>query len=145
MINIATTNFSGLRTEVANIANNIGTAVVLKYYTRTITGGGSYYDDDVSLAGSGTNQYTSGLFTSLRNRGRDGLLMDRGILLEDDSKLILPGNYDTSGTLKVGIGSPPSRHYAAVQIGPLHATFNESAAYKVLYLRYLPTGSLIGE
>mgnify|MGYP001580813532 FL=1 len=71
--------------------------------------------------------------------------MDRGVLLEDDSKLILPGNFDTSGTIKIGIGSPPARHYGNVQIGPLHENFNESAVYKVLYLRYLPTGSLTGE
>ena len=142
---MATTNFSGLRTEVTNIVGNLGTACIIKYYTRTIGGGGSYYDDDVSLVLSGTSQWTSGLFASLKGKGRDGLLMDRGVLLEDDSKLILPGNFDTSGTIKIGIGSPPARHYGNVQIGPLHENFNESAVYKVLYLRYLPTGSLTGE
>jgi len=125
---------------------NIGTALQIKYFSRTFGGAGSYYDNaSLAVSGTSTGYWTSGIKMSLKNKGQDAFLMAQGTLLEDDSRLMVLGNVDTSGTFKVDIGSPPTKFYAPIVTGPGHRDFNESPVYKIVYMRFLPTGSLAGE
>ena len=130
-----------MRLAVQTIIQNVGTPVVLKYFTPVING--SYYDNPASLTLSGT-VWTSG-YRETFGKGDDPFMDEQGLLLQRDSKLWLPGNIDTSGCIKVGIGSPAAQFFSTIQIGPQGPVFTESPAFKIVTLRWLPTGSLVGE
>lgn len=134
-----------MRLSVNTIFNNIGCPIGIKYYTQTFISGGSYYDDAVTLAQSGTTLWTSGYRKGLDSKGEDPFLIERGLLLEKDSKLYLPGTVQTNGILKIGLGSPGTEFFSTIQVGPQHAEFTENPVFKIVYMRYLPTGSLAGE
>jgi len=121
---------------------NTGTALSVRYYNRSIAG--SYYDDNAALTLSGTT-WTSGIFATLDNKGADALLVAQGRLVEDDAKIYLPGEVPTSGMIKFGIGSPGTRFYSAVNIGPLDSLYNQTSVFNTCYVRFLTNGSLAGE
>lgn len=121
----------------------------MRYYTATIGGGGSYYDDAFSLAASGNAVWASGLIQPLQTNdkgGDDAFLFQQGRILEDDSKMYLLGDIQTSGIVKVGVGSPTiSRQYKIIPEGSHHWKINNEPGLKKIYLRALPLGSLAGE
>jgi len=141
---MVTTNATGVRDAVNPILNSIGTALRLKYYNFTVAGAGSSYDDDVSLTLSGT-AWGSGLIIPVGTRGIDAFLMEQGKILQDDSKFYILGNLQTSGIIKLGIGSPPVREYSLIDPGTIGRKFGDTNIYKVVYGRFLTNGSMLGE
>ena len=107
-------------------------------------GGGSYYDDEISLTLSGTT-YTSGLVRPIGTKGEDAFLRMQGKLLENDSKFYIAGNIQTSGIIKIGIGSPPRQEYSLIDPGTVYQRYQDVSVMKTCYGRWLPTGSLLGE
>jgi hypothetical protein len=127
--------------------NNFGTPLCLKYYNITYPGAGSYYDDDVTLTQSGTDVWTSGIFFCIDTKSEDALLMQQGKLSENDGRFYIPGNLQTSGLIKIGIGSPvpSSEEFSVIQPGTLARRFENNYVCKIIYGRWLPNGSMIGE
>jgi len=127
-----------------------GEQVRFKYYTGSF-GAGSYYDDDISLTQSGNDYWCSGLICPIDSKlgGYDALLLQQGKILYDDKKLYVAGVVQTSGLgpIKIGMaGSPTTRQYEILSDGEtISWGLNGSPIYKKLYIRYLTTGSFIGE
>ncbi len=124
-----------------------GQQVRFKYYGVGF-GAGSYYDDDVLLTPSGIELYISGVILPINaTRGSsDAVLIEQGKILTNDSKLYIEGTINTSGTFKVGLGSPLSgSEYSIINQGIIKWDVNAVPILKKLYLRQLPNGSFIGE
>jgi len=139
---------SGLRLNVDQ-ALHYGTQLRLRYYTGSQATTG--YDDDHVVSKSGTDVWSTGLKLPLRFSQSDSAshvaqLVHEGKLLSDDSVLYLRGSDDTSGTfVKVGIGSPVGEEYFILGEGVQSWDINNESAFKKMFIRVLPTGSVIGE
>lgn len=118
----------------------------IKYYNVSY-GAGSYYDDDISLTQSGTDLWISGVVLPINNsRGsNDAILLQQGRVLDNDTKIYIEGSINTSGIIKIGLGSPISNEYSLLSDGVIKYTVNQVDILKKLYIRRLPTGSLVGE
>lgn len=129
---------------------NYGEQLRFKYYNLSF-GAGSYYDDDTTLTQSGSDLWTSGLILPIDSRmgGYDALLLQQGELTVDDKKIYVLGTIQTSGLgpVKIGIGSPElAREYQILEEGHnIQWTLNGSPVYKKIYVRFLPTGSFVGD
>lgn len=125
-----------------------GTQVRFRYFTPTFSG--TSYDDDIALAKSGTDLYISGLLSPLdRSDGSsEAILVQQGLLDSDTIKLFINGSIMTgSQWFRVGIGSPASggSEYALVPNGVQAWEVEGTTVLKQVYLKRLPTGSLLGE
>ncbi len=122
-----------------------GQLVRIRYFNPSF-GAGSYYDDDVTLTVSG-NLWISGVVQPIdASRGSsDAILVEQGKLLTDDTKLYIDGTVDTSGTLRIGLGSPPTDEYSLLPEGVINWKVNAEPIVNKLYIRRLTTGSLLGE
>ena len=118
----------------------------IKYYN-TGFGAGSYYDDDITLTQSGADYWISGVILPIANtRGsNDAVLLEQGKILMNDTKLYIDGRAPTSGTIKIGLGSPISDEYRLLGEGLMDWSVNQTDILKKLFVRRLTTGSLIGE
>ena len=132
-------------------ALDFGQLVRVKYYS-TGYGAGSYYDDDITLTQSGDNLWTSGVTLPVSTRegkgSTDAVLLEQGKLLTSDTKLYIDGSVNTSGTIKIGLGSYTNMsgcEYSLLGEGVIKWDVNATPILKKLYVRYLTTGSLIGE
>lgn len=136
---------SELKNDLNLVLNNYGQIVRFKYYSTS--GALANYDDDVVLAQSGSLVWTSGLLQPIdQKRGSyDAVLMEQGKILQNDSKLYINGDINTSGVIKIGIGSPVTREYSVLDIGVNTHNINGENIYKKVYIRYLTNGSFIGE
>ncbi len=129
---------------------NYGEQIRFKYYNLSF-GAGSYYDDDTTLTQSGSDLWTSGLILPIDSRmgAYDALLLQQGKLSVDDKKIYVLGTIQTSGLgpVKVGIGSPTlSREYQILEDGHnIQWSLNGSPVYKKIYVRFLTTGSFVGD
>ena len=123
-----------------------GQLVRLKYFNPTY-GAGSYYDDDETLTQSGTDLWISGVVQPIdASRGSsDAILMEQGRLLTNDTKLYIEGEVNTSGVVKIGLGSPPTNEYSILPEGVIDWSVNAESIVNKVYLRRLTTGSLAGE
>ena len=123
-----------------------GQQVRFRYFNESY-GAGSYYDDDVSLTQSGDDLWVSGLVQPIdQSRGSsDAVLLEQGKILNDDSKLYVMGTVGTSGTYKIGLGSPVANDYSPLNTGVISWTINDEPIYYKVYIRQLTTGSLMGE
>jgi hypothetical protein len=124
-----------------------GEHVRFKYYNQFFV---NEYDDDVSLAQSGTDFWVSGIVQPISNNqfNSEALLLEQGKILLDDKKLYVAGDTSTSGlsAIKVGMGSPVSQEYQILEEGQITEwDINGSPVYKKIFLRYLPNGSFVGE
>jgi len=124
-----------------------GDRVRFRYFNRTYPGGGSYYDDDLTLTQSGTDLYVSGIVFPLDHTdgSTDQILLAQGRIVNDDRRLYIAGSIQTSGLWRVGIGSPPAREYAQIENGTFIWPIEGTNIYKKIYIRNLPTGSLAEE
>ncbi len=122
-----------------------GQLVLLKYYNTNVLE--DYYDDDVILTLSGTNLWTSGVVLPINGTkgSSDAVLLEQGKILMDDKKLYIDGSVDTSGTIKIGLGSLNSEQYSLLSEGVTKWDVNKTPILKKLYIRKLLTGSLMGE
>lgn len=127
-------------------ALTFGQQVRFKYYSIT-TGAGSYYDDNISLTQSGNDYWTSGVILPINGtRGsEDAVLIEQGKILTNDTKLYVRGEVQTSGIIKVGLGSPVGNEYSLLGEGVTNWSVNETDILKKLFIRVLPLGSLTGE
>ena len=149
---MVTTNHSGLLLSQNSIYQSVGTVLRLRQFSGTIVGGaGSYFDDAVTWSQVGTTVYTSGLVLPIGTRGTDAFLREQGKILDGDLKFYMLGTVTTSGTIVIGIGSPPPttpREYYVLDPGPIARGLGDSvgegtSAYKVVFGRYLQGGSLL--
>ena len=83
-----------------------GRLLRIQYYTQTIGGGGSYFDDDVSLSKSGSDVWASGIILPVQGKEgtNEALLMEQGLLSQNSVRLYVNGSLSLSGTFKVGLG-----------------------------------------
>ncbi len=125
-----------------------GEPVRFKYYNSSF-GAGSYYDDDVTLTQSGADGWATGLVQPIDNFGGgvDAVLLQQGMIKENDSKIYVLGSVQTSGlsNIKVGLGSPNFEEYEMLERGNIQWVVNGSPVYKKIYVRYLTNGSFVGE
>ena len=125
-----------------------GEQVRVKYYNSIDTGD---YDDDITLTQSGTDYWVSGVVQPISSKqySSDALLLEQGKLLQDDKKIYVAGDVQTSGLgpIKIGLnGSPTSEQYRILEDGQVTEWgVNGSLVYKKLYLKYLTNGSFVGE
>ncbi len=126
-------------------ALKFGQLVRIKYFN--ITDIGEYYDDDIKLTQSGTDYWTSGVVLPITNAkgSSEATLVEQGKLLTNDTKLYIDGAVNTSGTVKIGLGSPVEGEYSLLGEGVTKWSVNQTSILKKLYLRKLLTGSLVGE
>jgi len=139
---------SGLQKDLYDTISNYGTIARVKYFNVSYTAGSWSYDDEISLSQSGSDLWISGLLQPIRTtRGsNDAVLVQQGKLKTNDSKLYIEGAINTSGTWRIGIGSPPSNEYAMAEAGVESWPAVGSPIYKLVYLtRITGTGSLAGE
>lgn len=140
---------SELQDDIKQILS-YGEQIRIKYYNLSY-GAGSYYDDDTTLTQSGNDLWTSGLILPIDTRtgGYDALLLQQGKVTLDDKKVYVLGTIQTSGLgpVKIGIGSPTlSREYQILEDGQvIQWHLNGSPVYKKIYVRFLTTGSFLGE
>ena len=122
-----------------------GQEITIRRYN-TVFGNGSYYDDDITLTLAGT-AYVSGVFLPIDNtRGSsDAIALEEGKVLTNDTKLYIDGSVNTSGTIKISTGSPPTDGYSLLSEGTKKWDVNATSVLKKLYIRRLPSGSLTGE
>lgn len=142
---------TNLSNEIKTSFNEIlayGEQVQFKYYSQTVLGG---YDDDINLVQSGADFWVSGIVQPISNKqfSSDALLLQQGKILLDDKKLYVNGEVQTSGLgpIKIGMnGSPTTQQYQILEDGQVTEwSVNGDAVYKKIFVRFLPTGSFIGE
>jgi hypothetical protein len=139
-----------LARSMQRIITKGGTQIRVRYFSQTL---GSVYDDDTTLAVSGNDLWTSGVFLPLSKQlgGPDRILVEQGKLSQEDSKLFTHGSLlFTSGVtqVKINIGSPlnADREFTMIPLGPTIASVSEVPIYRTVYLRKVGgTGSLLGE
>ena len=136
-----------------NEALSFGQQIRIRYFNVGF-GAGSYYDDDVQLTISGGDYWTSGVILPITSpQGRsEAVLVEQGQLLTNDTKLYVEGSLNTSGALRIGIGSngtgspvPITGEYEILSQGVTKWDVNATPILKKLYIRKLLTGSLTGE
>ena len=127
-------------------ALKFGQQLRIKYYNISF-GAGSYYDDDITLTQSGTNFWTSGVILPINTTqgSSDAVLLGQGKLFTNDTKLYIDGRVETSGIIKIGLGSPITNEYSLIPTGVTKWDVNQIHILKKLFIRSLPTGSLEGE
>lgn len=136
---------SGLKQDFDKVLKIAGDQVRFRYFTSAFAG--SYFDTSSSLARSGNDVWVSGVFQPIdAGKGsQEQALMEQGFVKIGDSRLYIQSNVQTSGLLKIGIGSPIREEYSINEGGVIPWSVNGVQVYKKLYVRYLPTGSLSEE
>ena len=145
-----------MRNDFDNLVNSRGQILRIKYYTETIGGGGSYYDDDGTLSKSGNDVWTSGIVQNIGEggfggkgagfRSHEAFLLEQGKLLANDQRLYLTGSHDMSGAgIKFGLGSPPPHEFRIIEDGIISYPLQGSDIYHKVFIRRLTNGSLAGE
>jgi len=124
-----------------------GQRIRVRHFDVAFPGGGSYFDDDLTLTQSGTDLFISGILQPMdaTEGSNEAILMEQGKMLQADAKLYIAGSIDTSGTFRIGLGSPPGLELAPVDNGIIPWSVEGVNIYKKIYLRVLPTGSLAEE
>lgn len=138
---------SELLTEVTSMINSYGSIIRIRYFNKAFAAGSWSYDDEITLSQSGSDFWTSGVVQPIRDaRGsHEAELLQQGLIRINDSKLYVIGTVNTSGTWRVGIGSPPTNEYVSAKAGVESWSLNGSPVYKTLFITRLTTGSIMGE
>jgi len=109
------------------------------------------YDDAQTLVQSGTDVWISGILLPISERvmgynpSSVGLSEEQGKLIESDSVLFVEGTVETTNTMKIGLGNPVDAEYSVMPKGVIAIPSHGTPAFKKIFLKYLPTGSLTGE
>jgi hypothetical protein len=132
--------------QEVNLILAYGEPARIRHYDIIVNGSG--YDDDKKFVASGSDIWCSGLKQGLSSKygSDDAQFIQQGILLQHDSRLYLPGTVDTSGLIKIGLGSPIQQEFSVLNEGTdVGVHIAGDAAYRKLYIRFLKNGSLDGE
>ena len=131
-----------LQTDFINTVQEYGTNVRLIQYIDSYSGN-SY--DDAYLTASGTTFWTWGRIDPITSNttGDEKKLIAAGKLLMNDSKLFLPGSYDSVDVYtQFGLGSPtPSNVYTMIEKGKVPYSVAGSTIFNKIYVRILNNGS----
>lgn len=135
---------SSIGADFASVLSEAGLPLRFRYFTKAYPGGGSYYDDDVTLTQSGSDLWISGVVQPIQEpKGNvEAGLFQQGLLTTNDVRLYVAGSIGTSGTWKVGLGSPARAEYGLINDGATAWEVGGTTIYKKLYCRVLQTGSL---
>ena len=126
-----------------------GEQIKVSYFYQTV---GSVWDDEVNLTLSGASVLTSGIVFPVSDKygSEDAMLLEQGRIGMGDKKLYVAGSLAFVGgtgsllDVRISLGASANESYSIVWGGiPWQA--GETDIYKKLYIRKLPTGSLIGE
>jgi len=111
-----------------------------------VSGASAGYDDEVTL-GSAVISWESGLIQPVKDvTGTiNAVLIEQGKVLLNDSVVYINGNISTSGTFRVGLGSPPTEDFFVIDDGITPWPVNGSVVYKKMIVRRLTTGSFMHE
>ena len=109
--------------------------------------GNADWDDAQALTESGTAVWVSGMYFPVKNTqgSTDAVLLEQGKITQADKTLFILGTTETTSIMKIGVGSPITHEHSIIPNGIYQYPMAEHAVYKKLYVRTLPTGSLIGE
>ena len=119
-----------------------------RYYTETIQGGGSVWDDTnaSSFAKSGADLYFSGIILKIdATRGsEDQVLLEQGRVRYDDSKIFVNGSVQTTSGARVFTFaiSGLDRVYREIEQGVNMPQYFGMDVYKKVYCRIVDGGSL---
>ena len=131
---------------VKELVYDNGVQVRIRYFTGSDAT--TDYDNTTSLAISGDDYWTSGVCVPVAMDSKSaiiGNLLEQGKILYNDRILYVKGDVDTSNTMKIGLGSPVSEENSVIVPGVIGVPAYGMPAYKKIYMRLLPTGSLTGE
>lgn len=134
--------------EFNNALLEAGGPIRFRYFSVSTPGAGSYYDDDITLAQSGADLWISGVVQPLKGGAfsQDGILLQQGLVKENDLRLYVAGSIDTSTTgsttWKVGLGSPVRDDYSLTGEGVQGWEVGGVTVYKKMFISRLLTGSL---
>ena len=122
-----------------------GDQVRIKLYTGSVAL--ADYDDAQVLTQSGSDIWASGLNMPVKASwgSREAVLMENGKLTTNDKKIFVAGTVETGKIMKIGSGSPVVEEYSLIPEGVTCYPAYGTPAYKKMYCRFLPTGSLINE
>jgi len=120
-----------------------GTQCRIRYFNITP---GSVWDDEVTLAQSGTTLWTSGVIFSLNTRqgSSDSVLLQQGKIIDSDKKIYVNGSLLFTGSTQsvdIQIGSPAGDLYTTIEDGGNVKEVEGLPVYKKQFIRRL-TGSL---
>ena len=117
----------------------------IKYYNTNVLE--DDYDDNIILTKSGNDLWISGVVLPISNSkgSSDAVLLEQGKILTNDSKRYIDGAINTSGVIKIVLGSPVENEYSLLSEGVMKWELNDVNILKKLYIRRLTNGSLIGE
>ena len=132
-------------TAFNSIVQQFGTSVRFRYFNESPDTTG--YDSDVKLYQSGADLWVNAVVQTLNNKSSssDAILFEQGKILINDNKMYLNGSIVTNIPFRVGIGSPTMTEFGVVPIGTQAHVLNNQEPFKTVYIRALPTGSLVGE
>ena len=120
-----------------------GNILRLRYFTETI---GSVWDDDRTLAISGNDLYTSGLFQSIDSTkgSADQVLVEQGRIAYTDSKIYIGSQIDTTSGVKVFTIqiSGGTNVFQEIIPGMMMPNYYGNNIYKKCYVRLSNNGSL---
>ena len=135
---------SQLREDIKSLINRYGKVVRFTYFSTQDND--SSYDDSIDLIYNNTT-WTSGLVFPINTSdgSSEATLIEQGRLLNNDTTLYVLGNINTSGTFRVGFGSPVESEYSLIENFVTAYEVGNIIVYKKLFLRRLPTGSFINE
>ena len=125
-----------------------GNLLRVRYYTETIQGGGSVWDNTnaSSFAKSGTDLYVSGLILKMdsTNGSEDQILLEQGRIKYDDTKIFVNGSVQTTSGARVVTFtiSGADRVYREITPGVIMPQYFATDIYKKFYGRLVPGGSL---
>jgi hypothetical protein len=128
-----------------DLTNKAGQIIKIVKYTKIYD---ADYDEVESLKASSTI-WTSGIILPLTSKtsSSEQILLEQGLIKNDDSKLFVSGNItftDEGKDIKIQIGSPTGLNYALILPGVENISVQGTNVYKVAYVRAL-TGSIYGE
>ena len=120
-----------------------GNQIRIRYFNITP---GSVWDDEVTLAQSGSSLWTSGVVQSLNTRqgSSDSVLLQQGKIIDSDKKVYVGGDILFNGSVQsvdVQIGSPTGELYTTIPDGGVVKEVEGLNVYKKQFIRRL-TGSL---
>ena len=136
---------SELKSDVNDVISQ-GELIRIKHYTGSAST--SDYDDVKSFTQSGIDVWTSGVVlpvSSSSSSSNEAILLQQGKIFQNDSKIFIKGDVETTETMKIGLGSPVTQEYGIIPVGIIAIPSYGEPAFKKMYVRYLTNGSLTGE